>query len=127
MNELRVLPSSHPSYSQHSPKDRAKSRLLRRLKRELLQLLEGDEEDDVPRPQPQPVGPEPLIESEEALVLPRLHQPVQGAFVHGGPRRNPLVHHTGAHHVHGVGRQRPGQAARETRNEMRHNGVSHLS
>lgn len=71
--------------------------------------------DDVPRPQPQPVGPEPLIESEEALVLPRLHQSVQGSFVHGGPRRNPLVHHTGAHHVHGVGRQRPGQAARETR------------
>lgn len=53
------------------------------LKRELLQLLEGDEENDVPRPQSQPVRPESLIESEEALVLPRLHHAVQCSFVQG--------------------------------------------
>lgn len=100
-------------------------RVLSLLKRELLQLLEGDEEDDVPGAQSQPVGPESLIESEEALVPPRLHQPVQSPFVHRASRQNSLVHHSRPDHVYGVGRQRPRQAAREAGNEMCQNGVSH--
>lgn len=69
--------------------------------------------DDVPGAQPQPVGPEALIQSEEALVPPRLHHPVQGSLVQGASRQDPLVHHAGPDHVHGVGRQRTRQPARE--------------
>lgn len=71
--------------------------------------------DDVPRPQSQPVGPESLIESEEALIPPRLHHTVQRSFVNGASRQNPLVHHAGPDHVYGVGGQRSCQAAGETR------------
>lgn len=71
--------------------------------------------DDVPGSEPQPVGPESFIESEESLVLPRLHHSVQGSFVHGASRQDSLVHHPGPDHVHGVGGQRPRQATRETR------------
>lgn len=84
---------------------------------DLVALAEGY--DDVPRPQSQPVGPESLIQSEEALVPPRLHHPVQGAFVHGASRQHPLVHHAGPDHVDGVGRQRTCQPARETRTVVR--------
>lgn len=77
------------------------------LKRELLQLLECDEENDVPRSQSQPVGPESLIESKESLILPRLHHSIQCSFVHWTSRQNSLVHHTGTDHVYRVGGQRP--------------------
>lgn len=71
--------------------------------------------DYVPGPQSQPVGPESLVQREEALVPPRLHHPVQGSFVHRASRQNPLVHHAGPDHIHGVGRQRTCQPASETR------------
>lgn len=70
--------------------------------------------DDVPRPESQPVGPESLVESKEALVLPRLHHSVHCSFVHGASCQHSLVHHPGPDHVYGVGGQRPGQATRET-------------
>lgn len=70
--------------------------------------------DDVPRTQPQPVGPESLIESKEAFVLPRLHHSIQRPFVDGASGQNPLVHHSCPDHVDGVGGQRPRQAAGET-------------
>lgn len=70
--------------------------------------------DDVPRPQSQPVWPESLIESEEALVLPRLHHSIQCSFVHGASWQDSLVHHTSPDHIYRVGGQCPGQATCET-------------
>lgn len=107
-----------PHLSRTQSRRPGQSHVLLLLKRELLQLLEGDEENNVPRPQSQPVRPESLIESEEALVLPRLHDPVQSSFVHGASRQNPLVHHTGPDHIYRVGGQRPCQSTRKAGNEM---------
>lgn len=75
--------------------------------------------DDVPGTQSQPVGPESLIQSEEALIPPRLHHPVQGSFVHRASGQNALVHHAGPDHIHGVGGQRTCQPASETRTVVR--------
>lgn len=71
--------------------------------------------NDVPGSQSQPVWPESLIQSKEALVPPRLHHPVQGSFVQRASWQNPLVHHAGPHHIDGVGCQRTCQPAGETR------------
>lgn len=91
-----------------------KSLLRILLEWEIFQLLKGDEEDDVPRPQSQPVWPESLIERKETFVLPRLHHSVQCSLVHRASGQNALVHHAGPDHIYRVGGQRPRKATRKT-------------
>lgn len=83
--KLQVLPCSHPCFTPRQSDRADKSHGLLALERELLQLLEGDEEDDVPRPQSEPVRPKSLIKSKETLIPPRLHHSVQCSFVHWAP------------------------------------------
>lgn len=71
--------------------------------------------NDVPRPQSQPIRPESLIESKEALVLPCLHHSVQCSFVQRASWQNSLVHHAGPDYVYRIGGQCPRQATCETR------------
>ena len=64
----------------------------------LLELLEGEEHDDVPRPEACKVGPETRVKSEEAVVGERLHKAVDRALV----RTRRRTHHAALDDVHGA-------------------------